>query len=87
MMKVEDLDLGDVVYAAHTIVDDGTLLDEGECAVLAEAGSRGVIVMKGCIEEEQNRSLFLVWFESKNVKLGRLIGCWGKDLRSSLAIN
>ena len=24
-MKVEDLDLGDVVYAAHDIVDDGSM--------------------------------------------------------------
>lgn len=79
-MNVEDLDLGDVVYAAHTIVDDGSLPESQDGEVLAEAGSRGVIVMKGYVEEDPQRSVFLVRFEDKLLNLGRPIGCWSEDL-------
>ena len=64
-MNVEDLDLGDVVYAAHTIIDDGSMPDSEEGEILAEEGTRGVIVMKGYVEEEPNRSVYLVRFEDK----------------------
>ncbi len=80
-MNVEDLDLGDVVYAAHTIHDDGSMPDSEEGAVLAVEGSRGVIVMKGYVEEEPEKSVFLVRFEDDELNLGRPIGCWTADLR------
>ena len=79
-MNIEDLDLGDVVYAAHTIIDDGSMPDSEEGAVLAEQGSRGVIVMKGYVEEDPDRSVFLVRFEDAQMNLGRPIGCWTSDL-------
>ncbi|MGR8930881.1 MAG: nitrogen fixation protein NifZ [Gammaproteobacteria bacterium] len=79
-MNIEDLDLGDVVYAAHTIVDDGSMPDSEEGVILAEAGSRGVIVMKGYVEEEPDKSVFLVRFEDSELNLGRPIGCWTEDL-------
>lgn len=79
-MKIEDLDLGDVVYAATTITDDGSIPDGFEGEILAEAGTRGVITMIGHIEEETNRSVFLVRFEDKNLNLGNPVGCWVEDL-------
>jgi nitrogen fixation protein NifZ len=79
-MNVEDLDLGDVVYAAHTIVDDGSMPDSEEGEVLAVEGSRGVIVMKGYVEEDPGKSVFLVRFEDAELNLGRPIGCWTEDL-------
>ncbi len=79
-MNIEDLDLGDVVYAAHSIIDDGSMPDSVEGEVLAEHGARGVIVMKGYVEEDPSRSVFLVRFEDKNLDLGRPIGCWTEDL-------
>lgn len=79
-MNVEDLDLGDVVYAAHTITDDGSMPDGEEGAVLAEQGARGVIVMKGHIEEDPSLTVFLVRFEDEDLNLGRPIGCWIEDL-------
>lgn len=79
-MNVEDLDLGDVVYAAHVIVNDGSMPGSEEGAVLAEAGARGVIVMKGYLEDESSRSVFLVRFEDGKQNLGRPIGCWKEDL-------
>ena len=69
-MNIEDLDLGDVVYAAHTIVDDGSMPDSEEGEILAEQGARGVIVMKGYVEEDPARSVFLVRFEDKESESG-----------------
>jgi nitrogen fixation protein NifZ len=79
-MQIEDLDLGDVVYAAHAIVDDGSMPDSQPGELLAEEGARGVIVMKGYVEEDPSRSVFLVRFEDKDLNLGRPIGCWSEDL-------
>ncbi|MBL6986865.1 MAG: nitrogen fixation protein NifZ [Methylobacter sp.] len=79
-MKIEDLDLGDVVYAANTIIDDGSIPGGTEGEILAEAGSRGVITMIGHVEEEPTRSVFLVRFEDKEMNLGNPIGCWVDDL-------
>lgn len=79
-MNLEDLDLGDVVFAAHAIIDDGSMPESEEGVVLAEEGARGVIVMKGHVEEEPGRSVFLVRFEDKELNLGQPIGCWSEDL-------
>ena len=79
-MNVEDLDIGDVVYAANTITDDGSIPDGVEGEVLAEAGTRGVITLIGHVEEEPSRSVFLVRFEDKDMNLGDPVGCWAEDL-------
>ncbi|NOS89131.1 MAG: nitrogen fixation protein NifZ [Methylococcaceae bacterium] len=79
-MNVEDLDIGDVVYAAKTIVDDGSIPNGEEGDILAEAGARGVITLIGHIEEEPTRSVFLVRFEDKALNLGNPVGCWLEDL-------
>lgn len=83
-MNVDDLDLGDVVFAAHTIINDGSMPDGEEGDVLAQAGARGVIVMKGYLEDKPERSVFLVRFEDKDLNLGRPIGCWQEDILSYL---
>jgi nitrogen fixation protein NifZ len=79
-MNVQDLDIGDVVYAANTITDDGSIPGGIEGAILAEAGTRGVITLIGHVEEEPNRSVFLVRFEDKDINLGNPVGCWVEDL-------
>lgn len=86
-MKVEDLDLGDVVYAAHAIIDDGSMPDSEEGEILAEEGARGVIVMKGHVEEDSSLTVFLVRFEDEELNLGRPIGCWSEDLLAAETIN
>lgn len=86
-MRVEDLDLGDVVYAAHPIVNDGSMPGYNDGEVLAEVGSRGVIVMKGHIEEEPQKMVFLVRFEDSELNLGSPIGCWGEDLQGQIEVH
>lgn len=82
-MNIDDLDLGDVVYAAHVITNDGSMPESSEGQVLADAGARGVIVMKGYVEEDPSCTVFLVRFEDKEFNLGRPIGCWAEDLWSA----
>ncbi len=79
-MNINELDIGDVVYAAKAITDDGSMPDCNEGELLAQAGSRGVIVMKGHIEETLQQAVFLVRFEDETLTLGRPIGCWAEDL-------
>ncbi len=79
-MKIQDLEVGDVVYAAHNIVDDGSMPDNEQGDVLAVTGSRGVVVMRGHVEEQPEIDVFLVRFEDENLNLGRAIGCYTDDL-------
>ncbi len=80
-MTVEDLEIGDVVYAATTIRDDGSIPDGKEGEILAEVGTRGVITMIGHVEDEPTRSVWLVRFEDKDRNLGNPVGCWVEDLK------
>jgi len=57
-MKVTDLDIGDMVYAAHSIIDDGSMPEGYEGEVLAPAGTRGVITLIGHVEEEPSARCF-----------------------------
>lgn len=79
-MNVEDLDIGDVVYAANRITDDGSMPEGYEGEILVEAGTRGVITLIGHVEEQPERSVFLVRFEDQEMNLGIPIGCWVEDL-------
>jgi nitrogen fixation protein NifZ len=79
-MKVTDLDIGDMVYAAHSIIDDGSIPDGNEGEILAPAGARGVITMIGHVEEQPELTVFLVRFEDDQLNLSDPIGCWEEDL-------
>ena len=82
MVNVETLEDGDVVYAANAIYNDGGLEDIEENALLVPAGTRGVIVRKGHLEQDVRRSVFLVRFEDEEKNLAEPIGCWAEDLRA-----
>lgn len=85
MINVEDLEVGDVVFAAHDIVDDGSMPENQFGDLLATCGSRGVIVMRGYVEEVPDKNVFLVRFEDAELNLGRPIGCYTDDLAVSRA--
>jgi nitrogen fixation protein NifZ len=80
-MKVTDLDIGDRVYAAHDIIDDGSMPNAEEGELLAPEGRRGVITLIGHLEEQPERVVFLVRFEDGQLNLGEPVGCWEEDLR------
>ena len=83
MTNLESLVEGDMVYAATAIYNDGGLADVAEHALLAAAGTRGVLVRKGHLEEDETRSVFLVRFEDTDRNLGPPIGCYAEELRAA----
>ena len=79
-MNLVHLSPGDVVYAATEIRNDGGIPDIPVDAILAAPGTRGVIVNIGHLEEDPQRSLFLLRFEGANLDLGPPTGCWEEEL-------
>lgn len=82
MIDVEALEEGDVVYAAVEFRNDGSIPDLPEDALLAPAGSRGVIVRKGHLEDAPDQTVFLVRFEDADRNLGPSLGAWPEELRA-----
>jgi nitrogen fixation protein NifZ len=85
MVNVETLEEGDVVYARTIFLKEGSLEGLPEDAVLAPEGARGVIVRKGHLEQDPDRTVFLVHFENADKNLGPPIGCWAEELRAEEA--
>lgn len=81
MIDVESLEEGDVVYAAIDFYNDGSLPDVSDETLLVPAGARGVVIRKGHVEHDPDRTVFLVRFEDENGNLGEPIGCWVEELR------
>lgn len=82
-MKIHELQPGDIVYAATTIYSDGEIPGYPKDSVLADCGTRGVIINIGHLEESPEKQLMLVRFENEKQELGPLIGCWIEELTSA----
>jgi hypothetical protein len=48
-MNLEQLEPGDLVYATSHIYNDGGIPDIAETALLAEPGTRGVIILESAV--------------------------------------
>jgi nitrogen fixation protein NifZ len=79
-MNLEQLNPGDIVYAATEIRNDGGIPEIPKDALLAAPGARGVVVNIGHQEENPERELFLVRFEDADLNLGPPTGCWPEEL-------
>jgi nitrogen fixation protein NifZ len=82
-MTLEQLTPGDLVYAASHIYNDGGIPDIPQDALLAEPGTKGVIIETGHLEEAPERVLYLVRFEDAELNLGPPTGCWPEELSTS----
>ncbi len=82
-MNIENLQQGDAVYAAITITNDGTVPDAGENEVFALAGTLGMLINTGHLEEVPDQILYLVSFENENGELGPPITCLPEELTTS----
>jgi nitrogen fixation protein NifZ len=80
-MDLKHLNPGDVVYAATAIHNDGGIPDLEPEALVADAGTRGVLVNVGHLEEDPERTVYLVRFEGEGLVLGPPTGCWAEELR------
>lgn len=79
-MALHELQPGDIVYASTEILNDGSVPDVLEGVSLATAGTRGVILNTGHLEEQPDKVLYLIRFEDANKELGPAIGCWPDEL-------
>jgi len=72
---------GDIIYAVNDILNDGSIPELPEQSLIATAGTRGVVLNIGHLEEFPDKSLYLARFESGEEKtLGPAIGCWPEEL-------
>lgn len=82
-MNIEQLEKGDMVFAASHIYNDGSIPHIPSDQLLAEPGARGVIVETGHLEDSPQRKVFLVRFEDAELRLGPATGCWAEELATS----
>ncbi|QEP45156.1 nitrogen fixation protein NifZ [Ectothiorhodospiraceae bacterium BW-2] len=82
-LSVRALQSGDMLYAAKTIVNDGSIPAMEPQAVIATAGTRGVLVNTGHYEETPDITIYLVRFENSDGELGLPVGCYEDELRTA----
>jgi nitrogen fixation protein NifZ len=79
-MSLQELQPGDIVYAATDILSDGDIPNMNEGDTVASAGTMGVIINTGHLEEQPDKEIYLVRFEDANKELGPAVGCWPEEL-------
>ena len=73
--------IGEIVFCREDIINDGDAIpDVAEDALLAPAGSLGVVVHIGFVEEDESTEIYLVRFEDQNKDLGPPVGCLLEEL-------
>ena len=82
---IEQLQPGDMIYAATDILNDGSIPDIPEGEMIATAGSRGVLINTGHLEENEEQSVYLVRFEDAQSELLPPVGCWPEELSAQPA--
>ncbi len=82
-------DIGDLVFAAEDILNDGGMhdMDDAE-GLIAPAGTRGVVVHYGYAELDDSREIYLVRFETgPDGLLGAPVGCLPEELTRPFAVD
>lgn len=88
MEKIQ-YEVGDMVFAAEDILNDGGMpgIDEEE-GLIAAAGTRGVVVHFGVAEMDETQEIYLVQFENgPDGNLGNPVGCLPEELTQEEAIS
>ena len=82
-------EIGDMVFAAEDILNDGGMPGiEDEEGLIAAAGTRGVIVHYGVAEMDESREIYLVQFENgPDGSLGHPVGCLPEELTQDVAVD
>lgn len=82
-------DIGDMVYAAEDILNDGTMPGVAdEEGLIAAAGARGVVVQFGHSELDPSKEIYLVRFETTpGGDLGNPVGVLPDELTQDLAVD
>jgi nitrogen fixation protein NifZ len=73
-------DMGELVFAAEAMFNDGYIPELPEDALLAAPGTKGVVVMYGYAEANPEQEIYLVRFEGDDGILGPPVGCLPEEL-------
>lgn len=76
----ERYNIGDMVFCREDIENDGFIPDMAEDALLAPAGTVGVVVQIGFTEANEDVEIYLVRFEGPDKVLGPPVGCLVEEL-------
>lgn len=79
-MAMENVQPGDMIFAATNIYNDGSVPDYPEGMQFASTGTRGVLINTGHLEDQPGKTLFLVRFENDHQELGPPVACWSNEL-------
>ncbi|QKV56207.1 MAG: nitrogen fixation protein NifZ [Dechloromonas sp.] len=82
-------EVGDMVFAAEDILNDGGMpgIDDEE-GLIAPAGMRGVVVHFGVAEMDESKEIYLVQFENgPDGSLGHPVGCLPDELTQNVAVD
>jgi nitrogen fixation protein NifZ len=71
---------GDLVFSRADIYNDGGVPDAEAGAVLARAGTRGIVIRAGAAPRRGQSRIYLVKFEHQDKTLGPTIGCLEDEL-------
>lgn len=88
-MSAIQYDIGDMVFAAEDILNDGGMPGiEEEEGLIAPAGARGVVVHYGHSEIDPSKEIYLVRFENgPDGQLGNPVGCLPEELTQEITVN
>lgn len=88
-MSTVRYEVGDMVFAAEDILNDGGMpgIDDEE-GLIAPAGMRGVVVHFGVAEMDESKEIYLVQFENgPDGSLGHPVGCLPDELTQDVAVD
>ena len=88
MEKIQ-YEVGDMIFAAEDILNDGGMPDIAEEeGLIAPAGMRGVGVHYGVAELDESQEIYLVQFENgPDGSLGHPVGCLPEELTQAVAVD
>lgn len=79
-MADDRYDIGEMVYAAEDLFNDGGVPEMAADGLIAGAGRRGVVVNTGYLEADERQAIYLVRFEGTDGILGPPVGCLPEEL-------
>jgi nitrogen fixation protein NifZ len=79
-MVARRYEVGDLVLSRTDIYNDGGVPDAEEGALLARAGTRGIVVRAASTRADHKAGIYLVRFEGSHQLLGPPIGCLDEEL-------